>query len=195
MILGLTGGYCTGKSSAAKLLIALGWQIIDVDKLGHKALENSINAVKALLGPEVVMPDGKADRKIIAAMVFSNPLLMLRYEAIVHPAMNKLVEASLAEASHKGQKVCIDAAILYKLPVLDKCDAVLELRAPLLKRLMRARQRDGVSLVDAMLRIHRQQALRKFVKNITIPVSIVQNKGSLEDLDYRIKNALKAIQE
>ena len=114
MILGLTGGYCAGKSTAAAILKDEGWTIIDVDALGHRALELSASAVADILGPQVLGPDGRPDRRAIGAIVFADPRLLERYEAVVHPAMNALVAEAVAGA---GERACVDAALLYRLPV------------------------------------------------------------------------------
>jgi len=155
LILGLTGGYCSGKSSAAAMLRDAGWTIIDVDALGHAALERSITAVAALLGPSA-LKDGSPDRRAIGTLVFANAELLARYEAIIHPAMNQLVMEAVAVA---GPRVCVDAALLYRLPVASNCDAIIEVRAPLVVRLFRGKTRDGLGLQAIVARIARQKPL------------------------------------
>lgn len=156
MILGLTGGYCSGKSSAAAMLRDTGWTIIDVDALGHAALERSTTAVSALLGPSALKPDGSPDRRAIGTLVFANAELLARYEAIIHPAMNTLVMEAVSAA---GNKVCVDAALLYRLPVASSCDAIIEVRAPLVMRLYRGKTRDGFRMQAIVARIVRQKPL------------------------------------
>ena len=157
LTLGLTGGYCAGKSSAAAALREAGWTVIDVDSLGHAALERSAAEVARQLGPGSLKADGGPDRRAIGAMVFADPALLELYEAIVHPAMNALVEEAVRLA---GDRACVDAAILYRLPIAAACDTIIEVRAPLVLRLFRGRARDGLGWRAMLGRIRSQRPLR-----------------------------------
>lgn len=179
MTLGLTGGYCAGKSTAARALASDGWTVIDVDALGHAALAASIDAVAALLGPGARKTDGSPDRRAIGALVFADPALLARYEAVVHPAMNALLDSALARA---GERACVDAAILYRLPVACRCDAIIEVRAPLLARLARARSRDGLGARAALSRIARQRPLWRAGRAFAARRLVVANRGDPEAL-------------
>ncbi len=175
MILGLTGGYCSGKSSAAAMLRDAGWAIIDVDALGHAALERSTTAVSTLLGPSVLKPDGSPDRRAIGSLVFADAELLARYEAIIHPAMNLLVMEAVAVA---GANVCVDAALLYRLPVASSCDAIIEVRAPLAVRLFRGKTRDGLGIPAIVARIARQKPLWVAGRAYRAKTVVVCNAGS-----------------
>jgi dephospho-CoA kinase len=175
LILGLTGGYCSGKSSAAAVLRSAGWSVIDVDALGHAALERSIGDVAALLGPSALKPDGSPDRRAIGSMVFGNADLLERYEAIVHPAMNALVMEAVSAA---GTRVCVDAALLYRLPMASACDAIIEVRSPLVARLLRGKNRDGLGMRAILARIARQRPLWVAGRAYEPKTVVVQNAGS-----------------
>lgn len=204
MILGLTGGYCSGKSSAAAALKGAGWVIIDVDAMGHAALEACAKSVADLLGPSVLKTDGSPDRRAIGAMVFSDQALLTRYEAIVHPAMNDLVEQAILEqellkrASAYGDVsrcpgVCVDAALLYRLPVVERCEAIIELRSSLLARIRRGRQRDGLGPRAVIDRIKRQRPLWIAGKAYADRVAIVKNSGSKADLGAAVLAVVSSI--
>lgn len=189
MILGLTGGYCAGKSTVARLLEARGWRIVSMDSLGHLALEQALPAVTALLGSSATDADGKPDRKAIGAMVFADPVIMGRYEAIVHPVMNRLAEEAVR--SVVPDNVCIDAALLYRLPILEACDAVIEVRAPLIARLRRARTRDGLGVSAAFGRIASQRTLWREGARWHGDRFIVTNAGNPGRLKLAVDAALK----
>ncbi len=187
MILGLTGGYCTGKSTAAAILEADGWKVVNVDLLGHRALEMRMEAVAVLIGPAALKPDGSPDRRAIGRIVFSDPALLGRFEAIVHPVMNALVAEAVAAA---GARVCVDAALLYRLPVADTCDAIIELRAPLLARLRRGRLRDGHGVRVVLDRIARQKPLHAAAARYSAKIMVVNNRGSASSLAVKIREAV-----
>ncbi len=166
MILGLTGGYCAGKNSAAELLEGWGWSCIDVDKLGHEAMELSKEAILARFGPSAVGADGGLDRRALAAIVFSDPAALADQEAIVHPVARRLLEERIADAeaaaraAGRESRVCINAALLHRTDRVGSCDAIIELQAPLPLRLVRGARRDGAGLRAAWRRITRQKGFR-----------------------------------
>lgn len=188
MLLGLTGGYCSGKNLAARLLSQRGWSSCDVDVLGHAALELRLTAVADLLGPGILRPDGSPDRREIGRRVFADPALLARYESIVHPALFSLLEEVIAGSGDRD--LCLNAAILYRLPQVLRCAAVLELRSALPVRVLRGRTRDGLSAGAILDRIRRQSALWDRRKEYTGPVFILRNSGSEACLARRLDRAL-----
>jgi dephospho-CoA kinase len=165
MVIGLTGGYCAGKNEAAALLEKAGWACVDVDKLGHEAVELARDAIVDRFGPGIVGPDGKLDRRAIARIVFADPAALADQEAIVHPVANRLVGERLAAAlaaaaGGREPRVCVNAALLHKAEAFAACEAILEVRAPFPLRALRGARRDGTSLAAALRRITRQRGFR-----------------------------------
>lgn len=163
MIIGLTGGYCAGKNAVAAMLEARGWVNVEVDAMGHRALEETLPLVCGLLGPGARKPDGGPDRRAIGAMVFADPALMARYEAIVHPVMNRLtdeaIEAGLAATRNGRGGVFVNAALLYRLPQAERCAFIIELRASTFARLARGMRRDRLSPAAILARLRAQRPL------------------------------------
>ena len=94
MIIGLTGGIASGKSTAAKYLGEKGAAVIDADKLGHRAYEPDTDAfdkVVSSFGQEVVGADGQIDRKVLGSKVFGNPEALDRLTGIIWPEIGRLV--------------------------------------------------------------------------------------------------------
>lgn len=169
MLIGLTGGYCAGKNTVATLLTARGWTCIDVDLLGREAIETpeAKQAILARFGKSVLRPDGHIDRKSIARIVFSDPKALADQEAIVHPIAVALMNERIAEAERIAResgtepRVCVNAALLHRAEVIDKLDAIIEVRAPLILRVLRGIRRDGEGLSGALRRIARQSRFRR----------------------------------
>lgn len=191
MILGLTGGYCAGKNTVARLLAERGWVCCDVDLLGHAALERSLPAVTELLGPGILRPDGSPDRREIGRRVFADPALLARYEAVVHPALFALVDEAVEDA--RGRDLCLNAAILYKLPQVARCEAVIEVRSPLPARIRRGRARDGLPLAAVLDRIRRQRPLWERRRDYEGRLCILRNSGSEARLARRLDAALERL--
>ena len=91
LIVGLTGGIGSGKSTVARLLGELGAEIVDVDAVGRAVIAPGGRAeagVLAEFGEPILAPDGSIDRRALARVVFEHPDGLARLEAISHPAIN-----------------------------------------------------------------------------------------------------------
>jgi dephospho-CoA kinase len=196
MLLGLTGGYCAGKNAVAAILERRGWTCVDVDRLGHEAVDAARDAIVARFGPGVLGPDGRVDRKAVARIVFADPAALADQEAIVHPAAIRLTDAriaaaeGLARAEGREPRVCVNAALLYRTPQAGRCDAIIEVRAPLLVRLRRAQVRDGVGPRRALERMLRQRPFWRLRGSSGRPVALVRNDGGLAALEAALDRSL-----
>lgn len=188
MILGLTGGYCAGKNEAAAILSGLGWTCIDVDALGHRALEYSLPEVVRLLGPVAQRTDGLPDRKAIGHLVFSDKTMMEKFEALVHPVMFALTDKAMSAAGEgQGGKVCLNAAILYRMPQAARCQTILEVRAPLLARIRRGKARDGIPTLRILQRICSQRMLWRAGRPYADKIIRIRNNGDRQQLARTIE--------
>ncbi len=147
-IVGLTGRYCAGKSSIAKLLVERGIVEIDVDALGHSALNESADELRAVFSDSIIDGEGEVDRKALGAIVFNNEKQLRRLEAVVHPRMVRSVQDAIELERKKGAPaVVINAALLHRMHLDSLCDTICFVKAPFHLRYLRARRRDGVSLL------------------------------------------------
>jgi dephospho-CoA kinase len=195
LTLGLTGGYCAGKNAVAALLEARGFTCFDVDKLGHEAmgLEESMEAIAWRFGPSVLNPDGTVDRRALGAIVFDDPEGLADLEAIIHPAVYRLLRPRLKAELDEGHDVCINAALLYRMTDTALCEAIIEVRAPLLLRVSRGMARDGLSAPAVLLRIRKQKDFWKRRKESGKPIILVRNAGSMAALEARIDRVLACL--
>jgi dephospho-CoA kinase len=204
MLIGLTGGYCAGKNAAAAMLEARGWKTVDVDGLGHEAIELAHGAIVERFGASVVGPDGRLDRRAIARIVFADPRALADQEAIVHPIAIRLTDERIAavqaEAAAAGREslVCVNAALLHRAPQASACAAIVQLRAPLWARLRRARARDGAGAREALRRIGRQRGFGRALRAALppgLPILPLRNDRGLEELERGLEVCLSAIEE
>jgi len=157
MVLGLTGGYCAGKDAVARILERTGFQVLDVDRIGHEVLEERRAEVAAAFGPGVLRTDGSIDRRALGRIVFADPAALARLEAIVHPAMVERVRARAAAGRAAGRDVAVNAAILRRMGLDRLCDAVLEVRSCLPRRFVRGLRRDRLGPVQVLRRMRSQR--------------------------------------
>jgi len=119
LLVGLTGGIATGKSTVSGMLRELGGEIIDADLLAREVVEPGQPALAQIateFGPDVLTATGALDRKKLGAIIFANPDRRRRLEAITHPAIRDRFVARLGELIGKGFVgiVIYDAAVLIE---------------------------------------------------------------------------------
>ena len=175
MVIGLTGKYCSGKNYIASLLEKRGLAVLDVDKLGHIAIENEKSAVFSRFGEDLRGSDGSVNRRLLGEKVFGKPGELADLEAIAHPEANRLTEEWLA--ARKDENCVINAAVLHKSSVFSRLGCIILARAPLAVRLMRAKKRDSLSWPAIVKRIASQRHFYSQYSAGNADIYIVENPG------------------
>lgn len=99
LVIGLTGGIGSGKSTVAELFAKLGANIIDTDRISHQltaAGEPTLTDIAALFGQQYLLPDGALDRAGLRALVFQNPVARKQLEQLLHPRIREEVARQLS---------------------------------------------------------------------------------------------------
>ena len=192
-VVGVTGKYCAGKSTAAELLVEAGYEEINVDALGHQALIRERARIIGRFGSEVADGETGIDRRRLGDIVFADADARRDLEAIVHPAMVSMVEEKLAAArsrEHPPPGVAVNAALLIRMDLARLCDLVLYIRASLPVRIRRARERDGASLRQILRRIAAQRDVTSQFSGVDADIHSVRNDGSREQLRSVLRQLL-----
>ena len=129
MIIGLTGGIASGKSTVAQALGDRGAYIIDADKLGHTAYlagSGAFDQVVAAFGTEIVADDGEIDRRELGGKVFGNEAALRQLTDIVWPSIRAMAEKEIADAQRSAPEriVVLEAAVLIEADWLDLADQI-----------------------------------------------------------------------
>jgi dephospho-CoA kinase len=175
LLLGLTGVYCAGKNHVARLLEERGFKILDVDKLGHRVLETERKVILERFGWEILGEDGTIDRERLGRRVFGKPEELAALEEIVHPAVNRMI-AEWIDARKEKPRV-VHAALLHRSPVIERLDAIILVKAPLITRLLRARKRDRLPWGQLIRRFCSQKKFTAQYLTQKADIYIVHNKG------------------
>lgn len=185
LVVGLTGGIGTGKTTVAALLARRGADIVDCDALGRLVLEPggaAYDEVVEQFGPRVVGDDGRIDRPALARIVFGDPLALARLNAITHPAIDGEIAQRIRDAS--APVVVLDMAVLVESDLgAGQYQRVVVVEAPLDLRLVRLEGR-GVPRDDALARMASQASDddRRRVAD-----HVVANDGDLDRLDAHVE--------
>lgn len=130
MIVGILGGIGSGKSTVTRMMVEMGAEAIDADRLAHEVLETP-RARKALvewLGPEALQGNGQVNRKHVARRVFSVPSELERLEKIVHPEVIRRVEERVKEHEQRkkeGDLLVLDVPLLLASPLKRLCHSLV----------------------------------------------------------------------
>ena len=182
MIIGITGGIGSGKSTIAKQLRDIGYMVYDTDSEAKRLIVEDTHVrqqIEQLFGSEVYK-DGVYQTALVAQRVFADHSLLAKLNAIVHPAvkadiMNRMSRLASQESQIGNQKnlFFIECAILYQAGFDTLCDKVVAVTAPEETRLARAVARDHSTIEKVRARIHAQEA-EKDVKRADI---VINNDG------------------
>lgn len=153
MIVGLTGGIGSGKSTVAKMFEELGVPVYDSDKEAKKLMMASAEVkskIQDLLGKNAYI-DGSLNRSYIAGRVFKNPELLEKLNGIVHPAVR--IHFLEWAKKQKVPYVIQETALIFENGAQDKYDRTILVTAPAKTRIQRVVDRDNVgeqAVVDRM---------------------------------------------
>ncbi|PWB78481.1 MAG: dephospho-CoA kinase, partial [Candidatus Methylomirabilota bacterium] len=149
VVVGLTGGIGSGKSTVAALFKRFGAIVIDADQVAHELVEPGrplFEAVASTFGREIIGADGHIDRRRLGALVFADPEVRRRLEALLHPAIIEECERRIRSAEDSEATVClVDAALLIESGWHARCDAVILVEAGEAVRLARLVRSRGLS--------------------------------------------------
>lgn len=157
VILGLTGGTGSGKTSALKAISALGGEVLDCDAMYHEMLQSDkamVADLKAMF-PNAFDERGVLNRKQLGSEVFSNPVRLDQLNEIVFNHMGKEVKRRLATSEHV--LLAIDAINLLESGIAKQCHATIAVTSPAELRVKRITMRDGIDELYAHLRINAQK--------------------------------------
>ena len=185
ILVGLTGGIGSGKSSVSALLAEHGAVIIDADAITRELQQPGaplLAEIAAAFGPDVIDGEGALDRAAVAAKVFGDADALKRLNAIVHPAVGREMAARLDAQRDTGNVVVLDIPLLVENPRAGLCGTiVVDLPTELaVERLVEFR---GMSRHDAEARISRQ-ATRE--QRIAIADRVIDNSGTVDDLRRQV---------
>lgn len=185
LLVGLTGGIGSGKSTVSSMLAARGAVIIDADAITRELQQPGSEVFEAMVerfGSEILTDDGMLDRAAVAAIVFSDEAARRDLEAMVHPAVGAEMASRIAALGDGDRIVVYDVPLLvearrsgYGAVVVVDADPEIALR-----RLVRQR---GMREVDARARIANQASREE---RRAVADRVIDNSGTIEELEAQV---------
>ncbi len=165
VVVGLTGGLASGKTTVAKIFQSLGARIIDADELARVVVKPGKPAWRDIVkefGTQVLAEDHTINRQALAEIVFKSPKKLHVLHGIVHPRIAREQATQVKRMRHEDPYAVIiyDAALLLEAGAHRRMDHVIVVTADRATQLARACRRDGLTKAQALRRIRQQMPLR-----------------------------------
>jgi dephospho-CoA kinase len=182
LLVGLTGGIASGKSSVGRALADLGCHLIEADELGHQVLlpgGEAYDAVVNLFGNQILDQEGLIDRRQLAKLVFDQPDMLEKLNRLVHPAVRAREDQMMAEIARADPKgiVVVAAAILVETGSYKRYDKLIVVVCTAEQQLERALKRGPYTREEILARLSRQLPLEEKVR---LADYVIDTSGSKE---------------
>ncbi|MCK9594458.1 MAG: dephospho-CoA kinase [Candidatus Omnitrophica bacterium] len=179
IVLGLTGGFGTGKSTVAGILAGYGAGVIDADKINHSLIAPGTLVYKKILkafGRDILKNNnGAIDRGKLGGIVFSDPKALKRLCGITHPAVIREVKRRVKSA--KNDVVVVDAPLLIEAGLDKLVDKIIVVALSRGRQLKRLAQKTSLSRPEILKRIGAQLSLKSKVR---LADFVIDNSGTIE---------------
>lgn len=196
LLVGLTGGIGSGKTTVAERLVERGAVVVDADGVARQVVEPGEAAYQPMVdrfGPGIVRPDGTLDRPAIAALVFHDPEALADLNDITHPVIREAISARVHEYLTTDRVVVLDVPLLAETTKPSwGLAGVIVVDAPIdvaVDRLVRQR---GLTADDARARIKAQVTREERNKLADV---VVDNSKDRDWLENEVQRAWEWIQE
>ena len=195
LLVGLTGGIATGKSTVNALLAGPSVRVVDADALAREVVEPGTPAyaqVVAEFGREVLRPDGRLDRARLGEIVFPDAAKRKRLEAITHPAIRRRFEQIMADLERAGFDGLLiwDAALLIESGGTKNMDRVVVVTTDPATQLRRLVERDGCTEEVARARIASQMPLAIKARYADY---VIDNSGTRAQTEVRVREVYRSL--
>lgn len=191
IVIGLTGGIASGKSTVSAMLRDKGFTVIDADVESRAAVEKGMGAYGEIVkhfGSDILNAEGDIDRAKLGAIVFNNETQRLKLNSIVHPAVRKNMLEKRDAALDRGELLVImDIPLLFESKLTAMIDRTLLVYVDADVQLKRLMERNNFSKEEALARIRAQMPLAEKRK---LTNDTIDNNGSIEETAKQLDELL-----
>ncbi|ANX13168.1 dephospho-CoA kinase [Fictibacillus arsenicus] len=196
MIIGLTGGIATGKSTASLILNEQGIPVIDADIIAREVVmpgKEAYEKIVAFFGDDVLLSDKTLNRAKLGEIIFNNSEKRLKLNEIVHPAvrseMKKQAELHLSDGN---PLVIMDIPLLFESKLTHMVDETWLIYTHPDIQLKRLMERDGYTEEQAVSRIKSQMPIDEKKELADV---VIENNGTKEDLKQKLLRLLQEVKK
>jgi dephospho-CoA kinase len=187
IVVGLTGGIGTGKSTVARLLRERGVPVIDADQVSREVVapgQPTLDAIVEAFGPAVLGTDGALDRARMRTRIAHDPAERRRLEALTHPAIRRRIEELLGALASSGTThAVVEAALMVETGSYRQYPVLVVVTCEPTRQLARVMERDRLPVDSARALIAAQLPLADKER---LAHHVIRNDGDLVDLARQV---------
>lgn len=188
MIIGLTGGIASGKSTVSKLLVEQGALLVDADQVARLVVEPGQAAYEQIIaqfGQVVLNDDGTINRQELGKIVFSDKAKLKQLESITHPAIRSymLSQFTYLQKTYPNKIIIADIPLLFETKQEHLYEGVIVVYVDPNTQLSRLMERNNLTEAEAKQRMALQMSLEEKKDRATW---VIDNSGTLEQTKAQI---------
>ena len=191
LVIGLTGGIASGKSTVSNMLKEMYVTVVDADVEARLAVEKGEPAYNKIIGEfgrEILMEDGEINRPKLGSIIFHQAEKRKLLNEITHPEVRKRMKEQVENAKkNKEEVVVLDIPLLFESKLTNLVDKTILVFVDNETQLQRLIVRNNLSVEDAEARIRSQMPLSDKVK---LADAVINNNGSIADLKKQLIEVL-----
>lgn len=191
LVIGLTGGIASGKSTVSQMIKEKGIRVVDADIIAKEAVSKGSAALHQIVqtfGEEVLLPNGELNRQQLGAIIFSDEEKRKKLNAIVHPEVRKeMLEQRDEGVSNNETFVVLDIPLLFESKLEGLVDRIIVVYTTPELQLSRLMIRNDLSEEEALNRIHSQQPLEEKCQKAD---RVIENTKDLAFMRKQLENIL-----
>ena len=198
MVIGLTGGIGTGKSTVSQILKDRGFPVLDLDVISHEVIEFSsvVEKIVQNFGREVLDEDEAGNctisREKLGKIIFSDKKKRLALNSIMHPEILKVMHKKILECkSEKNKIIFVEVQLLFEVQWEKEFDYILLVAAKRDMQVRRVLERDKRSEEEAWNIINSQMSLDEKREKSDF---VIENDGNMDDLNKKVDKFLKSLE-
>lgn len=183
ILIGLTGGIASGKSTVSSMLAAKGLPIVDADKVARQVVEPGTKGLRDIanqFGPQMIDQNGQLDRHHLAEVVFDDPAKRRVLNQILQPTIKDEIHRQVESYRSDGQRIIVlDIPLLFETGYAADCDRIVVVNVKEDVQLKRLMARNGYNQTEALERIRAQMPLKAKAARADV---VIDNNGNRQDL-------------
>lgn len=197
LIVGLTGGVASGKTTVSKIFKEEGAYLIDADQIARELVQPhspTYHEIIRVFGKEILEEDGTVHRKRLADRVFSDPEQRRWLNQILHPRIKEEMERRIKGIAQKDPEgiVVVDAPLLVETEIHREMDKVVVITSREEQQIERLRERAGLTPEETRKIISSQMDLEEKVKMADF---VIRNEGSLKETRRRAREVFQELKK
>lgn len=191
-VVGVTGGFGTGKTFASSVLRSFGAKVLDADEIARTAVVRGRPAYRKIVrvfGRDILDGSQNIDRKKLAATVFADRAALARLNRIVHPAVIAEIKRGIRKA-RKSDIVVVDAPLLIEADLAGIADVLVVVTSGRKEQVERCMRKFGMQKRDVLRRIGSQIPIKRKMEMADF---VIDNSGARSGTKRQLRKVWKEI--